>query len=93
MVVASQSWDLALPGCSSLKEKRAVVRSLKDRLRHKFNASVAETALQDVHTRAQISVALVGTDRRFAESVLDKMDHFVQEHARAVILGTHRDLY
>ena len=93
MVVASQSWDLALPGCSSLKEKRAVVRSLKDRLRHKFNVSVAETAMHDVHARAQVSVAVVGTDRRFVESVLDKADHFVQEHARAVIVGVHRDLF
>ena len=93
MVIASQTWELSLPGCSSLKEKRTVVRSLKDRLSHKFNVSVAETAHQDVHARAQITVALVGTDRRFVESVLDKVDHFVQENARAVILGVHRDLY
>ena len=93
MVVGSQTWELSLPGCSSLKEKRAVVRSLKDRVRHKFNVSVAETAHQDVHVRAQVSVALVATDRRFAESVLDKVDHFVQENARAVISGTHRDLF
>ena len=70
-----------------------MVRSLKDRLSHKFNVSVAETAHQDVHARAQITVALVGTDRRFVESVLDKVDHFVQENARAVIVGVHRDLY
>ena len=59
MVVASLTWDLALPGCSSLKEKRSVVRSLRDRLAHKFNVSVAETAHQDVHARAQVTVALV----------------------------------
>ena len=93
MVVGSQTWELSLPGCSSLKEKRAVVRSLKDRVSHRFNVSVAETAHQDVHGRAQISVALVATDRRFAESVLDKVDYFVQEHARAVISGSRRDLY
>lgn len=70
-----------------------MVRSLKDRLRHKFNVSVAETGHQDVHARAQITVALVATDRRFAESVLDKTDNFVQENARAVIVSVHRDLH
>ena len=93
MVVASQSWELSLPGCTSLKEKRGVVRSLKDRLSHKFNVSVSETAHQDVHSRAQVTVALVATDRRFAESVLDKVDDFVQQNARAVIMSVHRDLY
>lgn len=93
MVVASQTWELSIPGCSSLKEKRAVVRSLKDRLRHKFNVSVAETGHHDVHARARITVALVATDRRFAQSVLDKTDCFVQDHGRAVILDVHSDLY
>jgi uncharacterized protein YlxP (DUF503 family) len=93
MVVASQTWELSLPGCASLKEKRSVVRSLKDRLAKKFNVSVAETGYQDVHARALISIALVATDGRFAESVLDKTDAFVHEHARAVIVNVQRDLY
>ena len=93
MVVAAQSWQLTLPGCSSLKEKRSVLRSLKDRLRHKFNVSVAETGAQDVLTRAELTIALVATDRRFAESVLDKADRFVQENARANVVGAHRDVY
>lgn len=93
MIVGSISWQLSLPGCGSLKEKRTVVRSLKDRLRHRFNISVAETDHQDVWTRAELSVAIVATDGRFAESVLDKVDRFVQEEARAVIRGTDRVLY
>ena len=43
MVVASQSWELSLPGCTSLKDKRSVIRSLKDRLRTRYHLSVAET--------------------------------------------------
>ncbi|MFQ5537485.1 MAG: DUF503 domain-containing protein [Gemmatimonadota bacterium] len=93
MVVAAQTWRLSLPGCSSLKEKRSVVRSLKDRLRHRFNVSVSETGEQDVHQRAEITIALVATDRRFAEEVLDKADRLVQELGRAVILDLLRDFY
>ncbi len=92
MVVASLTWDLALPGCSSLKEKRSVIRSLRDRLMHKFNVSVAETDFQDVHARAQITVALVASDGCLAESALDKIDHFVENHG-ALIIGVRREIY
>lgn len=93
MVVASQTWELGLPGCASLKEKRSVIRSLKDRLRTRYNLSVAETAYQDVHARAELSVALVATDAHYATSLLDKADHLVQTHGRANILSTRRDFY
>lgn len=93
MIVASQTWELALPGCSSLKQKRAVVRSMKDRLRAKFNVSVSETALQDVHARAEISIALVTTERRRATSILDKTDQFVEAMGTAVIVRVDRDVH
>lgn len=93
MIVASQTWEIALPGCSSLKEKRAVIRSLRDRLRAKFNVSVAETGLQDVHARGELSIALVTNDRRLATSILDKADQFVESTGIAVIVRVDRDVY
>jgi uncharacterized protein YlxP (DUF503 family) len=93
MVVASLTWELSLPGCASLKEKRSVLRSLRDRLRAKFNVSVAETAHQDVHTRAQLTIALVATDTRFADSVLEKADRLVGLNSRAVVTSARRELY
>jgi len=93
MVVASQTWELSLPGCTSLKEKRSIVRSLRDRLGSKFNVSVSETGMQDVHSRAEISIALVASDGRLAESVLDKTDRFVEAHSGAMIVRVDRDLY
>ena len=92
-VIASQTWHLSLPGCASLKEKRSVVRSLKDRLQSRFRVSAAETGDQDVLTRAELSVALVATDRRFAETVLDKADRMIQENGRALVVDTRRELY
>ncbi len=70
-----------------------MVRSLKDRLRTKFHLSVAETGQHDVHALAEVTVALVTTDGRQAESILDKADHLVQEEARAVILSTNRHFH
>ena len=93
MVVASCTWELALPGCSSLKEKRSVVRSLRDRLRSRFNVSVAETGLQDVHGRAELTIALVSSDGRQAESILDKADRLVESHGGALIVRVRRDVH
>lgn len=93
MVVASQRWHLSLPGCGSLKEKRSVVRSLKDRLRARFNVSVSEVGQQDVLGRAELAAALVATDRRYAEQVLDKADLLVQREGRAVVIASDRDFH
>ena len=93
MVIASAVWDLNLPGCSSLKEKRSILRSFNDRLRNKFNVSVAETAFQDVHKRAQLTIALVASDGRYAESVLDKLDSFVERNGGAVIVSVQKRVH
>lgn len=82
-----------MPGCASLKEKRSVIRSLRDRLSRKFNVSVAETGLQDVHARAELTIALVATDGRFAQSVLDKIDRFVEGQGGALITSVRREIY
>ena len=78
-----------MPGCSSLKEKRSVVRSVRDRLRQKFNVSVAETGLHDVHSRAELTIAVVSSDG----NLLDKTDRFVESHGGALITSVHRERY
>lgn len=93
MLVAGCSWELSLPECLSLKDKRRVVKSLKDRLRSRFNVSVAETAHQDVWGRAQLSVVLVASDGRFAESVLSKVDRMLEGETRVVILSSKREFF
>ena len=93
MFVSGCSWDLSLPESRSLKDKRRVVKSLKDRIRGRFNVSVAETAYQDVRNRAQLSVALITTDGVSADSVLSKLDRFIEGEHRVVILSTHKSRY
>jgi len=62
--------ELRIETSHSLKEKRHVVQSLKDRLRHKFNVSVAEIANQDLWQRATVAAVTVSSDRVNAEKVL-----------------------
>jgi uncharacterized protein YlxP (DUF503 family) len=88
VVVGVVVWQLLLPGCSSLKEKRQVVKSLKDRLHVRFGLSAAETAHQELHGRAEIAAAIVSGDRKHAASVLQAADRMVEEEGRARVLDS-----
>lgn len=81
-------WELHLPACQSLKDKRAVIKSLKDRLHNRFNVSAAETAHHDLWQRAELTAAVVSTDRRHAESVLREADRLVAAAEGARIVDT-----
>jgi len=72
MVVGVLRLTLYVPGASSLKDKRQVVRKVVDRLRSRFNVSAAEVADNDIWQRAVIGVAAVANDRSFVNEVLDK---------------------
>jgi uncharacterized protein len=72
VVIALLTLDIHIPHAQSLKDKRMVVRSLKDRLRTKFNVSVSEVDHQDLWQRSQISVVTVGPDERFLQKVLEE---------------------
>ena len=78
MVVGVLELDLGFPGHRSLKTKRQVLRSLKDRIGHKFNVSVAEVDGHNLWQRGSLGVACVSTDPRHAEEVLHKIVDFVE---------------
>jgi uncharacterized protein YlxP (DUF503 family) len=73
-VVGVLTLELRIEHAHSLKEKRHVVKSLKDRLRHKFNISVAEIDDQDLHNSSVIAAAAVSSSRDFAAKVLQAVE-------------------
>jgi uncharacterized protein len=86
LVLAYSVFDLNLPGCRGLKEKRMVIRSLKSRIRNKFEVSVAETNHQDRHQRAQLSVAVIGPDQPPLDALLQEILSFVESNFDGPIL-------
>ena len=72
MVVGVLRLTLYIPGASSLKDKRQVVRKVVDRLRSRFNVAVAEVGDNDIWQRARIGIAAVANDHSFVNEVLDK---------------------
>src|SRR5437660_11360662 len=79
------TWELHLEGCRSLKEKRHVLKSLKDRLHNRFNVSAAETAHHDLWQRAELTVCVVSNERGHAESVLREADRLADRAGGAPI--------
>jgi len=78
-VVLLLTIELLVPHAHSLKDKRAAIKSLKDRIRSRFNASVAEVGYLDKWQRAMLGVAMVGNDRRHMESEAGRLEQLYQE--------------
>ena len=76
--------ELSLPDAHSLKDKRHTVKSLKDRLRSKFNVAVAEIDYQDLWQRSLVSAVTVSNDHGHAEQVLQ----CVEREAANILGGT-----
>jgi hypothetical protein len=72
---------LFLPEVHSLKEKRMVLRRVKDRAQRKFNLAIAEVGENDLWQRALLGVAVLGSGRRFVESALDEVLRFIRGEA------------
>ncbi len=88
MVIGVVTWELHLSGCRSLKDKRRIVKSLKDRLHRQYNVSVAETDHQDTWQRSQLVCCVVANDRRHAESVLSSADHLIESEGSARVIDS-----
>ena len=78
MVVGVCHLDLIFPEGSSLKGKRQVIKSLITKVRGKFNVSISEVGMHDLWQRAQIGICLVGSNKRFINSSMDKVLDYIE---------------
>jgi uncharacterized protein len=93
MIVGTLKIRLVLRESHSLKDKRRVLKSLKDTLSNKFNISVAETDEQDVWQSAEIGIAAVGTDGSFVQSVLTNVVNYVRFFGGVELVDSQQELY
>ena len=93
MIVGTLKIRLVLRESHSLKDKRRVLKSLKDTLSNKFNISVAETDEQDVWQTAEIGIAAVGSDGAFVQSVLTNVVNYVRFFGGVELVDSEQELY
>lgn len=85
MVVGTLRLEVLIPNARSLKDKRRVVRSLIDRLRHRFRVAAAEVGDNEVHNHAVLGFAAVSNEVRHAQSVLTQVVEFVRNSPNALL--------
>jgi len=82
----SAKLKLYISSATSLKDKRQVRQSIIAKIRQKFNLSIAEVDTQDIHQTLTIGVAVVSTDRNYAQQMIDEIVRFVEENAEAELV-------
>ena len=92
MTIGVLQLEISIPDAMSLKDKRRVVKSLKDRIAHAHNVSVAEVGALDEHRRSIIAIAMVSNDDRYVESQLSKLVDFVRLNPQASLMDYQIDL-
>jgi hypothetical protein len=90
MIVGLLTLELHLPGAQSLKDKRMVLRGVKDRLR-KFNVSVAEVEHQDLWQRATLGIVAISDSTAAVDSALAAVADEVERVEPGLITATHME--
>ena len=84
--------EIAIPDAMSLKDKRQVVKSLKDRIAHGHTVSRAEVGALDEHRRSILGVAMVSNDKRYVEGALSKLVDFIRMVPQASLVDYQIEL-
>lgn len=92
MIVAAARLTLLIPDNNSLKGKRQVVRSLIEKVRHRFGIAIAEVDSHDLWQRAELGLAVVGNDEKVLSHTLDRVMHFLENQHLAEIIDSHLEL-
>lgn len=80
--------DVHVSGAMTLKDKRRVIKSFKDRVAHRFNVSVAEVGGLDCIRSATLAVAMVANDRQYVEGALQQIVNQAAMHRDMVLVSS-----
>lgn len=86
MVIGICRLELMIRENHSLKEKRRIVKQIVDRVKHRFNVSIAEVGDNDLWQSAELGLCMVSNDRRFTNQALDKIVDFIESITSADVI-------
>ncbi|MCX7921881.1 MAG: DUF503 domain-containing protein [Clostridia bacterium] len=92
MVIGVCKVVLSIDEVFSLKEKRHIVKSIIERLRSRYNASIAEVDLNDKWQRAVIGISCVSNEAGHADSMMANIVNFIENDGRAVLADYSTEL-
>ena len=92
MVVGTLKIEFRIQDNHSLKGKRKIVRSMVDRVKHKFNAAIAEVGSNDNWQKIELGISTVGNDRRHVDSSLVNILAFLESLYLAEVVNTEMEI-
>ena len=92
MRVGALKVHMEIIGSSSLKDKRAVLKGLKERIRRHFNVSVSEVDNHDKWQRATLGISSISHDKQFIEMMLNKIIDYIEEEKSVLILDIKMEI-
>ncbi len=93
MTVGTLTVKLMVRDALSLKDKRRVIKSLKDVIRNRHNVSIAEVGAQENRQQAVLGVAMVGSDAQYVDGGLAKVMDLIRAHPVAELLDYEVEIY
>ncbi|WP_420263578.1 DUF503 domain-containing protein [Candidatus Magnetominusculus dajiuhuensis] len=91
MIIGIMRISLYIPDAGSLKAKRFVIKSVKDKIKNKFNVSLAEEA-NDLWQRVELYAACISTDTQHVNSTLENVKNMIEKDPQIEILGYSLEL-
>lgn len=93
MMIGSLVMQIHIHDAGSLKEKRMVIRSIKEKLRSKFNVSVSEVDNQDLWQLATVAVVTVAPDKKQVENILQNVINFVYSNFPELHIDVSKEIF
>jgi uncharacterized protein YlxP (DUF503 family) len=93
MILGVMTTQISMPGVTSLKGKRSIVKSVIGRLKSRYNISISEVDHQDTKTSAVIAMAIVSNEARFIDQQFDTILDFMRNDGRFFISQIEREKF
>jgi len=92
MIVCSCEIEILIYEANSLKEKRHVIKSIIERIRSKFNASVAEVGYNELWNRSLLGIAVVSNTKKMCDVSISRIISFIDNDERVEIINCYREI-
>ncbi|MCM8767778.1 MAG: DUF503 domain-containing protein [Candidatus Omnitrophica bacterium] len=92
MFVGTLKFEVIIPGSTSLKDKRRVIQSIQNKIKSKFNVSIAEVDYQDKWQRAVIGLCIVNSEKKEIENICEKIKEIIFDNGEIFVINELKEI-
>lgn len=93
MIIGSCAVELYLYDSNSLKEKRHIIKSIIERIKNRFNVSIAEVDYNDVWNKSTIGFSCVSNNTSHCNKIISNVLNFVEGDGRVEIINANTEIF